>query len=396
MPEPTYADYLALRKTDDPPPPSPQADDTRFYADSSGVLRALQSDGSDAAVGGGGGSQPGAPAVFTGSGPPTAPINTYFQVGPTGDPNTSGTFKLTFRGQTTAAIAFDATWDEVTAALAAISSIGAGNVASYPGTETTPVNDSVYPIFTGIFTGEAIETPTVTDDTTDHGVTAQDGTPGTAGTPSDADDGDIYFDTDGSSDSQHPGYMYLLLAGAFATPLWSPVGLPADIRTFNPVLYLRYDGTGAPAQIFALNLGDEGLKFYVYKGQLWVNGNPGRSEGADDWLAFFHEDAAEYWGIKATGHEAINATPGVPNDAIVKTSERVQYYDDTNAAPAMRYKQKTADGTLHAGISLASEGSQDTVGAAGAAADLPAKPSKYIKVTDDAGNHYVIPAYAVS
>jgi len=39
---------------------------------------------------------------------------------------------------------------------------------------------------------------------------------------------------------------------------------------------------------------------------------------------------------------------------------------------------------------------QTTVGAAGAAAALPATPSKYYQVTDSSGATFVIPAYAVS
>jgi hypothetical protein len=55
LPEPTYPDYLPLRKTDDTPPRSPEADTSRFYADGDGVLRVIQSDGTDSQVGGGGG-----------------------------------------------------------------------------------------------------------------------------------------------------------------------------------------------------------------------------------------------------------------------------------------------------------------------------------------------------
>jgi len=53
LPEPTYTDYLELRKSI-PPAPAPQEDNTRFYADDNGALRSLQSDGTDAPVAGAG------------------------------------------------------------------------------------------------------------------------------------------------------------------------------------------------------------------------------------------------------------------------------------------------------------------------------------------------------
>lgn len=48
------------------------------------------------------------------------------------------------------------------------------------------------------------------------------------------------------------------------------------------------------------------------------------------------------------------------------------------------------------GQTLGTTGSQITVGAAGPAAALPATPTTYIKVTDQDGNHYVIPAYPIA
>ena len=53
LPEPTYTDYLELRKSI-PPAPAPQEDNTRFYADEGGALRSLQSDGTNAPVAGAG------------------------------------------------------------------------------------------------------------------------------------------------------------------------------------------------------------------------------------------------------------------------------------------------------------------------------------------------------
>lgn len=60
MPDNAYTEYVQLRKqgVGGAPPPSPHASDVRLYADTGGALRSLQSDGTDAAVGGGGGSTP--------------------------------------------------------------------------------------------------------------------------------------------------------------------------------------------------------------------------------------------------------------------------------------------------------------------------------------------------
>jgi hypothetical protein len=101
------------------------------------------------------------------------------------------------------------------------------------------------------------------------------------------------------------------------------------------------------------------------------------------------------WEASEDGTERKGAIPA-PTDGSIQTGQLAEYYDDTNGAPAARFKGKTADGTAFSGIVLASPGSQTTVGAAGAASVLPAAPSTYIKVTDAAGNHYVIPAYLVS
>lgn len=55
MSDPTYPDYLQLR-TGQAPPPDPHEKGVRVYADTDGALRSLQSDGTDAAIGGGGGA----------------------------------------------------------------------------------------------------------------------------------------------------------------------------------------------------------------------------------------------------------------------------------------------------------------------------------------------------
>lgn len=50
----TYTDYVLLNKGD-APPPDPHEDGVRVYADTAGTLHTLQSDGTDAEVGAGGG-----------------------------------------------------------------------------------------------------------------------------------------------------------------------------------------------------------------------------------------------------------------------------------------------------------------------------------------------------
>lgn len=49
----SWSDYLELR-TGDAPPPSTEAGDVRIYVDANGALRSVQSDGTDAPIGGGG------------------------------------------------------------------------------------------------------------------------------------------------------------------------------------------------------------------------------------------------------------------------------------------------------------------------------------------------------
>lgn len=102
------------------------------------------------------------------------------------------------------------------------------------------------------------------------------------------------------------------------------------------------------------------------------------------------------WQIhKVDGSERLGAI-SAPVDGTILTEQRAQWFDATTGAPVVRFKQKDAAGTLTAGVSLSSPGSQTTVGSAGGASALPATPTKFIKVTDADGNHYVIPAYDVS
>ena len=51
MPDPTWTDYVQLRRSS-APAPAPNEDGVRYYADESGALRSLQSNGDDAPVGG--------------------------------------------------------------------------------------------------------------------------------------------------------------------------------------------------------------------------------------------------------------------------------------------------------------------------------------------------------
>lgn len=75
------------------------------------------------------------------------------------DPPTGGTFTITFDGQTTAAIDFDATAAEVQAALEALSNIGSGGVVCTGG----PLPDTLVTItFAGEMAGLAVAEITAT------------------------------------------------------------------------------------------------------------------------------------------------------------------------------------------------------------------------------------------
>ena len=87
MSEGTYADYLALRKADPGPPADSHESGTRLYADGDGALRTIQSDGTDAPVGGGG-SVPGTVLPTANPTGVTVDSTTY-------DDNIAGTGKLT-------------------------------------------------------------------------------------------------------------------------------------------------------------------------------------------------------------------------------------------------------------------------------------------------------------
>ena len=75
------------------------------------------------------------------------------------DPPTGGTFTISFDGQTTAAIDFDATAAEIETALEALSNIGAGNVVCAGG----PMPDTLVSItFSGELQGLAVAEITTT------------------------------------------------------------------------------------------------------------------------------------------------------------------------------------------------------------------------------------------
>lgn len=84
-----------------------------------------------------------------------------------------GTVKGTFRGDTTAAVNFDATAEEWAAALELLPSIGAGNIRATPGHEsdTLLVFGKWLFQFIGDFGYEEVENITLTDDTTDGNLT---------------------------------------------------------------------------------------------------------------------------------------------------------------------------------------------------------------------------------
>lgn len=68
------------------------------------------------------------------------------------------------------------------------------------------------------------------------------------------------------------------------------------------------------------------------------------------------------WGVTPAGYEYFsNATAvGAPDDADIDAFQRRQWYDPTSGAPAFRFKQKDADGTVTEGkaASLSTDGTE--------------------------------------
>lgn len=307
-----------------------------------------------ALAGGGGGVDE--TQLFTGNGDPVAPINADFKVHRVSS-NTAGTFTLTFRGQTTTPLAFDATGTEIAAALAALSSIGSGNVIPYPGQETHTPNsssDGTKILFVGALGCAATETPTVGNDTTDNGVLATDHVTGAAGTPDATHDGDFYYDftasrmwvlqaepsagwllagynggrvtssiivgDDPGGDSptyveiDPGGVVTVVVAGKAAASLQSPspsFGMPVQISV--PADY-DFDGLGIP---------------FIF----WLYATLGAGAGTIT------------WGVSPDGYE-VSVTLPEPADDLIQPGQVFSYFDATNGAAKFVRKGKTLDGTV--------------------------------------------------
>lgn len=137
-----------------------------------------------------------------------SPLNEIQQLATTGTP-TQGTFTLTFDGETTSALDFDASAAEVDAALEALSNIGSGDVTCTGGPLPTPIDIE----FIGALAATDVVEITVNDDLLQYSVTTlQDGSAGTAGVDEeqeitlapDVTGGDFTLDFDGETTAAIP------------------------------------------------------------------------------------------------------------------------------------------------------------------------------------------------
>jgi hypothetical protein len=110
--------------------------------------------------------------IETGDPQSQEPVDSFFVIeaspfAPNPTTPTTGTFTLTFRGDTTSSINWDATSADVVAALELLPSIGAGNiVADIPSEVLYGFAQGIIQCrFSGIFAGTVVEAPTITDGT---------------------------------------------------------------------------------------------------------------------------------------------------------------------------------------------------------------------------------------
>lgn len=129
------------------------------------------------------------PTIYTGDGPING-TGTVFALSES-TPSTSGTFTLTFRGETTVPIAFDAVSEDIASALQVLATVDF-EVRVKDGYEGEFLNeDELRFVFTGALQGPT-ENPTVTDDLTDNGVTVSDISTGETGDPASPVQYDLY------------------------------------------------------------------------------------------------------------------------------------------------------------------------------------------------------------
>src|SRR6185369_11620629 len=141
------------------------------------------------------------------------------EIGLNGGPSESGTFTITFRGETTDPIPFDATTDDIVVALEALSTIGVGNVQGSSSNGGGSLADETYfdIEFIGSFAAVDVELPTYDFSNLlpeDAGY-SQVNVHGTPGDPMPAD-GDRYADLDTDR-------IYTFYDGSWHTPVDQPV-----------------------------------------------------------------------------------------------------------------------------------------------------------------------------
>lgn len=150
----------------------------------------------------------------SGSGAPANGTSEVQTLTITGTP-TGGTFKLEFRGQRTATIAFNAAAAAVVTALEALSTIGTGGVTA-TGTLATPTFEVVI-TFAGALAARAVPLITVVESALTGGTTpaaaVAETTPGVDGTLREGQVGTRYVDTD-------TGILYIKTAAS----TWTKVG----------------------------------------------------------------------------------------------------------------------------------------------------------------------------
>lgn len=152
---------------------------------------------------------------LTNAGAPSAGTSEVQTVATTGTP-TGGTFKLSYKGQVTAAIAHNAAAAAVISALEALSTIGSGNVTGGGG----PLPTGVTVTFAGALARKAVPLLVLADNSLTGGttptVTITETTPGVTATHRGAPKGAILVDTTN-------GVAYVN-TGSISAPTWTVAG----------------------------------------------------------------------------------------------------------------------------------------------------------------------------
>lgn len=297
--------------------------------------------------GGSGGSQPYDPTFFTGADSPTPPTYGYFALyHDSGGANTSGTFKLRVGGQTTDALAWDATAEDVVAALEALSTVGEGGVVVYTGYEGYVINDEPYFRWFGPDAlGQSVPDPEVVDDTTDNGVISDaDTQAGAEGDPSGAANLDYYIQTTSpprnwflDANAQQPNWLLLGFDGG-------RVGTTLSVGDDDDYVQMTDGSVASKDGEFTLGLAGSTftrpLQIVMPDGYVFSGGVPGPLYVYDP------AGVVSYcWWIGKQGHEIIKSLPAPDPDDILP-GEVFSYFDDTNGAAKFIRIGKTADGTL--------------------------------------------------